>query len=353
MKKQRITSLNAKIRFGLSLLKAKLSGRRIPLMANLLITSRCNLNCFYCYVDAAHRQVQDIEESALLKLIDTLYARGTRLVVLLGGEPLLYRNIGELIAHIKKKGMLCEIITNGYYVSRHLDTLALCDSVCVSLDGDRESHDHNRGAGSFDKAVEAIRLLKERRIPTRVKAVFTRNNQGSLDFLCRFAKKEKLLLTISTAAIYEDRAYSQEDRWLNEAEKKSFIESLYALKKRGFPIGYSFTALEYMRRWPYPENFVVKRDQSNHTATFRLRRCLRKDRSFYVDATGYMYPCAYQWGKHLGVNVFKDGFDATWDRMPSHDCHACGSLPDLDITLMFDCNPENILGAAGFYWSSR
>lgn len=352
MKNQRIANISSKIRFGLSLVKAKLSGRRVPLMANLLITSRCNLKCFYCYVDAANRKVQDIEESALHELIDTLYARGTRLVVLLGGEPLLYKNIGDIIAHIKKKGMVCELITNGYFVGRHLDTLSLCDSVCVSLDGDREAHDHNRGAGSFDKAVEAIRLLKERGIPTRIKAVFTRNNQRSLDFLCRFAKNEKLMLTISTAAIYDERAYSQEDRWLDEDEKKSFIESLTSLKKRGFPVGYSFTALNYMRRWPYPEDFIVKHDKSNHNQKFRLLRCLRKDRSFYVDSDGCMYPCAYLWGKSAG-NVLTDGFDFAWSKMAGHDCYACGSLPDIDITLMFNCNPENILGAAGFYWRSK
>lgn len=352
MKNQRIASINAKIRFGFSLVKAKLSGRRIPLMANLLITSRCNLKCFYCYVDATNRKVQDIEESALHELIDTLYARGTRLVVLLGGEPLLYNNIGDIIRHIKKKGMVCELITNGYFVSRHLDALSLCDSVCVSLDGDRESHDHNRGVGSYDKAVEAIRLLKEKGIPTRIKAVFTRNNQSSLDFLCRFAQQERLMLTVSTAAIYDERVYSQNDRWLDGAEKKRFIASLYSLKKRSFPVGYSFTALNYMRRWPYPEDFIVKRDRSNHRAKFRLRRCLRKDRSFYVDSDGRMYPCAYLWGKGEG-NILTDGFDSAWDQMARHDCYACGSLPDIDITLMFNCNPENIIEAAGFYWRSK
>ena len=103
-----------------------------------------------------------------------------------------------------------------------------------------------------------------------------------------------------------------------------------------------------MKRWPYDEDFIVKNDKSNHTEDFDLLHCKRKDNSLFIDADGEMYPCAFQWGKD-SKNVFKDGFDEAWDHMPKNDCYACGSLPDADISLMFNFNMENIINAVKFY----
>ena len=68
--------------------------------------------------------------------------------------------------------MVCEIITNGYLTERYLDELALCDSVCVSLDGEKEGNDLNRGEGSFQKAVDAILLLLKHNIPVSCEGSF-------------------------------------------------------------------------------------------------------------------------------------------------------------------------------------
>jgi MoaA/NifB/PqqE/SkfB family radical SAM enzyme len=94
--------------------------------------------------DRQHLNLQEkrvINRDNLIELVDTLYDRGCRLIVLLGGEPLMFKEIGEIIRYIKSKKMVCEIITNGYLAERYLDELALCDSVCVSLDGEKEGND--------------------------------------------------------------------------------------------------------------------------------------------------------------------------------------------------------------------
>jgi len=356
MNKRELFNFYCKFLLGLNLIKLKLTNSRAPLMANLIITNRCNLECFYCYVDVfnpdrQHLNLQEkrvINRDNLIELVDTLYDRGCRLIVLLGGEPLMFKEIGEIIRHIKSKKMVCEIITNGYLAERYLDELALCDSVCVSLDGEKEGNDLNRGEGSFQKAVDAILLLLKHNIPVRVKAVLTHNNKNSLEFLSSFAKEKGVLLTVSVAATYDDRDYHQKDKWLEEYSKKHFLNDMLNRKKEGVPIGYSTAALDYMKSWPYDEDFIVKNDKSNHTKDFDLLRCKRKDNSLFIDADGEMYPCAFKWGKD-SKNVFKDGFDAAWEQMPKHDCYACGSLPDADMTMMLNFKLENIINAVKFY----
>jgi len=357
MNKKKLFNFYCKFLLGLQLLKLKLTNDRTPLMANLIITNRCNLECFYCYVDVFNQENRIITPETLKELIDTLYDRGTRLIVLLGGEPLMFKQIGEIIQYIKSKKMVCELITNGYLVHKYLDDLALCDSVCVSVDGEEEGHDLNRGAGSYQKAIEAISILQERDIPVRCKAVLTHNNQRSLEFLGQFAKERGIMLTVSVAAIYDDRDYQQKNNgqtlttggeWLEEYAKKQFFDDMISLKEQGVPVGYSNTALNYIKKWPYDEDFIIKKDKTNHTENFEPLYCKRKDNSLYIDSDGEMYPCAFQWGKG-SKNVFKDGFDSAWENMREYDCYACGSLPDIDLSYMFNFNLENIISAAKFY----
>lgn len=357
MTKQKLFNFYCKFLLGLQLLKLKFTNDRTPLMANLIITNRCNLECFYCYVDVFNQENRIITPETLKDLIDTLYDRGTRLIVLLGGEPLLFKQIGEIIRYIKSKKMVCELITNGYLVDRYVDDLALCDSICVSVDGEEKGNDLNRGEGSYQKAMEAISTLQEHDIPVRCKAVLTHNNQNSLEFLGEFAKERGIMLTVSVAATYDDRDYKQKNNgeslntggeWLEEYAKKDFFDDMVRLKEQGVPIGYSNTALSYIKKWPYDEDFIIKKDKSNHTEDFEPLYCKRKDNSLYIDSDGEMYPCAFQWGKN-SKNVFKDGFDSSWENMREYDCYACGSLPDIDLSYMFNFNLENIISAAKFY----
>ena len=146
--------------------------------------------------------------------------------------------------------------------------------------------------------ANAILLLLKHNIPVRVKAVLTHNNKNSLEFLSSFAKEKGVLLTVSVAATYDDRDYHQKDKWLEEYSKKHFLSDMLNRKKEGVPIGYSTAALDYMKKWPYDEDFIVKNDKSNHTEDFDLLRCKRKDNSLFIDADGEMYPCAFQWGKN-------------------------------------------------------
>jgi molybdenum cofactor biosynthesis enzyme MoaA len=117
MNKRELFNFYCKFLLGLNLIKLKLTNSRAPLMANLIITNRCNLECFYCYVDVfnpdrQHLNLQEkrvINRDNLIELVDTLYDRGCRLIVLLGGEPLMFKEIGEIIRHINKNTQSIEI----------------------------------------------------------------------------------------------------------------------------------------------------------------------------------------------------------------------------------------------------
>ncbi len=315
------------------LLASKITKARKPILANLLITNRCNLKCFYCYVDVFNRKMQDLSTEEIIRIIDILHANGTKIIVLLGGEPLLRKDIDAIIEHINSKGIICELITNGFGVDKWIKSLRLLDSVCVSLDGNEYPNDLNRGSGAFRVATEAIRLLKENRVNTRIKAVITKNNIDALAFLAKFVKDNSILMTCSAAVVYEQREYNQNLKWMGNDDVRELLIKLKEHKRKGIPIGYSYKALDYCINWPSEYNHVVK--NLKQEANFKFIKCLRKDFSLYMDADGTIYPCANLWGKG-GGNILKEDFKAAWDKFNEYDCYCCGNNPDVDISLILN-----------------
>src|SRR5918993_5592031 len=84
-----------------------------PVAAHLIPIRRCNLSCAYCneYDDRS----APVPTAEVLRRIDRLAALGTGIVTLSGGEPLLHPDLDEIIRHIRRRGMMAGLISNGYY----------------------------------------------------------------------------------------------------------------------------------------------------------------------------------------------------------------------------------------------
>lgn len=337
--------LLTKLKIFKDLLFTKITKKRIPLIANLLITNRCNLRCFYCYVDVSHRQLKDLTIDEILRIIDILHKNGTKIIVLLGGEPLLRDDIAEIIEYINKKSIICEVITNGYLAEKRIEALKLVDSVCVSLDGDSITHDLNRGKGSFNTAVNAIRLFKKNNINTRFKSVITKNNIDSLNFLAEFARKNRLFFTASIPVVYEKKDYGFNTNWLGNVEARQLLIKLRSFKKNGFPIGYSFKAINYCINWPH--SYSTKIFPANKSANFNYIKCQRKDLCLYMDVDATIYPCAALWGQG-GKNILKDGFKSAWNNFENYKCSCCGTIPEVDISLLLNIDFGSVLSALSY-----
>ena len=88
------------------ILYSKATSKRMTIVENLLINNDCNIKCFYCFPQVFKREVKQFTTQELMKLIDDFHDRGTEVMVLLGGEPLLRKDIGEIIRYVKSKKMI-------------------------------------------------------------------------------------------------------------------------------------------------------------------------------------------------------------------------------------------------------
>ena len=85
-----------------------------PVMAHIIPIRRCNLTCTYCneYDNFSKPVVTEV----MVERLDQLAALGTNIVTFSGGEPLLHPDLDRLIAHVRSRGMIAGLITNGYFL---------------------------------------------------------------------------------------------------------------------------------------------------------------------------------------------------------------------------------------------
>ena len=154
----------------------------------LELTNRCNCRCLHCYGAFGEPQADPENELSFSQwagIITALREKGCSAIQLIGGEPLLSPDFLHILAFAHESGMsTIDIFTNGFFLDRRI-ALAIQDanaSVRVSLYGyDAQTHDGiTQRAGSFSKLDEALDLLREMGIRTRIAVVLMRENQDYL-----------------------------------------------------------------------------------------------------------------------------------------------------------------------------
>jgi MoaA/NifB/PqqE/SkfB family radical SAM enzyme len=106
------TFLKLKAREASFITRALLSSRH-PVLAHLIPMRRCNLACGYCNeYDHTSKPIDlEVVKARLNKLADL----GTSIVTISGGEPMMHPELDQIIHHIRVRGMIAGLISNGYY----------------------------------------------------------------------------------------------------------------------------------------------------------------------------------------------------------------------------------------------
>src|ERR1700721_156343 len=82
-----------------------------PILAQMVPTRRCNLDCAYC--KEYHKTSDPVPLPTMLSRLDRLADLGTTIITLSGGEPTLHPDLDAIIRHIRDRGAIATLITNG------------------------------------------------------------------------------------------------------------------------------------------------------------------------------------------------------------------------------------------------
>lgn len=159
----------------------------------------CNLRCSYCVAKSSpNAPRRAIGLANAKRLVDEAVGLGFDHVFFTGGEPFLLNDIYDMLAYASAR-VRTSVLTNAMLFKQRLPGAdktrldRLCDIandnllVQVSLDGGRpEDHDAYRGAGTWEKTVEGIRLLQGRGFRVRLSTTETPANSPYLHRVCEF-----------------------------------------------------------------------------------------------------------------------------------------------------------------------
>lgn len=132
-----------------------------PLMISVDVTNSCNFRCLHCYNNSGNKIKNELSDENLLNLIKQIGKLQCYNVCLCGGEPLMRKNIIDLVYNLSPNVAYVNMVSNGSLLTKekitHLKTAGL-HSLQLSLDGiNAFQHDSFRGyIGSFDKVLECI-----------------------------------------------------------------------------------------------------------------------------------------------------------------------------------------------------
>lgn len=162
----------------------------------LELTNGCNLRCIHCYAGSAPEKIgtEKMTVSDWKAVIRQLVDLDCRSIQFIGGEPLLYRGLCDLIQCAKEQGIgSIEVFTNATLVTEKLaDFFAqLGVRVAFSLYAPNTAHDLvTKVPGSFSKTISNIKLLRSKGVPVRAAVIAMSVNQEQVETAVKFAKEE-------------------------------------------------------------------------------------------------------------------------------------------------------------------
>lgn len=173
----------------------KVAARRPPLKQSpapslrfleLQITSACNLRCGHCYIgDAGPNELSARLVRDILTEFEEL--QGLR-VLITGGEPLLhtrFEEINEMLPHYSLRKVL---FTNGLLLKKETIKSLKVDELQVSIDGLESAHDRLRGAGTFNRSLDAIKRALDTGFDVSVSTMVHQGNLADFDGMERLFK---------------------------------------------------------------------------------------------------------------------------------------------------------------------
>jgi len=343
--KNNFNGISRYLKFFLDVVRARLFLDIKPLVVGLNVTNRCNLCCSYCYGDYSKRKSRDFTTEELLNLIKELRKMGTRAIYISGGEPLLREDIGTIIDAVKDENMFCFINSNGVLVPDKIKYLKGLDSITISLDGDEQANDINRGKGTFLKIIKAIKVARAEGLKVITNTVINLNNLNSIDTIISLAKD--LGFTTEFNLPYEQSLGNKDNPTMRLGDEniKMVLKKLIKYKEQGAPMSYSNVIRQYALRWPFSYDKKIIYDDLPDD--FKMTDCYMGRFMCLIEPDGFVYPCGQLIGKFPALNIHEVGFKRAWDNLlEKRTCKTCYSLCFNAFNQFFALKPSVVISNA-------
>jgi len=324
----------------LSMLRSKLFTNK-PFFLAHAITYGCNSKCRTCtYWQMSKRMKDDLSTEGVFKLLDEAYDFGMRGYYLFGGEPLIRKDIGEIVDYAKTKGFLTTMNSNASLLATKAESLRNLDFIFVSLDYFNEYHDLIRGRkGSFNEVIRGIEKIRQVG-NTRVTLVTTIStlNLDSVERMAKLARDLQVGISYNSveptvqSSFEEGRTSSPvHNIGLSRVQLQNLYARLLKLKQEEYPLMETESVLKHFvegRRWTcqFPKMFV------------------------YVSPEKKVFNCTYDHTYDLKQGSFNDYFSSRLYRnhvARAEKCNLCIRTCVRGYSYAYDLKPLNFINLVG------
>jgi MoaA/NifB/PqqE/SkfB family radical SAM enzyme len=272
-----------------------------PVNVHLIPIRRCNLSCGYCNEYDDHSRPVPTDD--LRRRIDKLAALGAGIITVSGGEPLLHPDLDALIGHIRRRGVIATLITNGYLLTRdrirRLNRAGL-DHLQISIDNVQPDDVSVKSLKVLDQKLQW--LASDAAFEVTVNSVVGAGVRQTGDALT-IAQRARALGFSTTVGIIHDgtgQLVALDD------QQRTIMEAIVALGKSTF---------DYANYNRFQKNLAA--------GAPNVWRCRAGARYLYVCEDGLVHWCSQQRG-HPGVPL--DAYTDDHLRTEYHRDKACASF---------------------------
>jgi AdoMet-dependent heme synthase len=278
------------------------------------VTTRCNLNCIHCYassVDSPQAELSTVEGKKLLDQIAAV--EKIRMIVITGGEPLLRKDIFELIEYAGKLGFRVIFSTNGTLLTpdmaKDLAKLGVAN-FSISLDGyTQQCHESiRRIPGCFNQAINGIKAAAQTKACVQVNFTAMQENLAELPGLIDMAEelKSDIIMVFQTIPPRTERGAHE----LNGEQQAYLMETIAQKQKKTQALIIPVCSPEY---WAW-----LTENRQNPLEKLIQRKafsgCGAGSGFSYIRFDGDVWPCNFI--PTAAGNVRKTPFQEIWNNSP-------------------------------------
>ncbi len=300
--------------------------RRVPIVAGEFypayvvweITLRCDQPCAHCGSRAGGPRTSELSTEEALRVVDQLAARGTREVVLIGGEAYLHDGYLDIIRALRAAGIRPSMTTGGRGVDAEMAQAmksAGLHTVSVSIDGLETNHDLIRRAkSSFRSAMRALEHLRDAGLSIASNTHINRLNRGDLEGLYEHLRHLgiKAWQIQITAAL--GRAADRPAMLLQPYDLLEVVPRIAELKKRAYREGITILPGNNLGYFG-PEEALLRSLKEGGRDHFV--GCQAGQRVMGIESDGSVKGCpSLQTYAYVGGNLREKPLSEIWDHAP-------------------------------------
>jgi len=246
------------------------------------VTSKCNMNCIYCHNEGMKNVGEDMSLDEIVEICKAFHSLGVEKVKITGGEPLVRRDIVEIVAEMPKFKEI-SMVTNGYYLSKFAEELKEVglDRVNVSLDTlNPETYKFITGVKGLEKVLDGIESAYNAGLtPIKLNMVVMKGiNEHEIEDILSYTTKFNrnginVILQLIEIVGFDEYYFSLDDieEKFKRLAKIVITRNLHA--RRQYILG--DRAVEFIR--PFHAKFCMHCTRMRVTADGKLKPCLMRD----------------------------------------------------------------------------